>query len=179
MGTKTEAELKPEFAKRPLSRTAIVLKNKGLQFSHLFLLKPRDCFAVICHIMEAVLPSPRQSRVTYVMLGIVLGGLAIGLPCLFFMFLTQYHYHEESVFFRAKTQEGEVQGVAFMDYHGLGFLEGVQWKVQLLKPDQAPVLMYQNKSRFQQTLPHQPDVMIEGNQMTIKDGLNHLTVAID
>lgn len=124
------------------------------------------------------MPSPRPNRITYVMLGILLGGLVVGLPCLLFMFVTQYHYHEENVFFNVKTADGVVQGVAFMDYHGLGFLEKVQWKVQLIRPDRAPVLMYQNRSGSHEGLPHQPMVTIEGDQLKIDDGLNRLTIDI-
>lgn len=124
-------------------------------------------------------PSPKRSRAIFLMLGGMLGGLGVGLPCLFFMFATQYHYYQESTFFQAHAEGAEVQGIAFMDYHGFGFMEGIQWKVQLVKPNEPPVLLYQNRSRFQEALPRQPEVVIEGGQVKINDGLNKLMIVID
>lgn len=125
------------------------------------------------------LPPRKHNRVAYVMVGIVFGGLAIGLPCLIYIFSSQHQYRELDTFFKGQMGEYEVQGISYLDYHGIGFLEGNQWKVQLIKKNSAPVIIYQNRSSFQESIPHQPNATLEGNQLHLDDGEVALTVTIE
>lgn len=69
-----------------------------------------------------------------------------------------------------------MEGVAFVEYDGIGFMELTKWKVQVVDRYGQRVTLYQKSAVFQEKVPHTPKVEISGNQIHIDDGEEQFTV---
>lgn len=90
---------------------------------------------------------------------------------------SSHHYSELGTFFQGTVAGQQVQGIAFVEHDGLGFLELTQWKVELVHPGQH-VTLYRKSSVFQEKVPYQPKVEIDGHQIRIDDGEDRFVVTV-
>lgn len=111
--------------------------------------------------------------------GALLGSLLSGIPLGALLLKSEHHYGELEVFFKGKLGNREVRGVSYFDYHGIGFMESNQWKVEILRPGNPdPTTIYHGRPVFQEALPRQPTVSIASNAIRIDDGEQVLTIQV-
>lgn len=116
-----------------------------------------------------------KTTIICLLIGLVLGGL---MAAAYDKLTMQHHYKELETFFRGEVAGKQVLGISYFDYHGLGFMEGNEWKVVLRDPYGADVIIYQNHPVFQESLPYQPEIKIQGLEISIDDGINKLKVSM-
>lgn len=71
-----------------------------------------------------------------------------------------------------------MEGVAFVEYDGIGLMELTKWKVQVVDRYGQRVTLYQKSAVFQEKVPHTPKVEISGNQIHIDDGEERLVISV-
>lgn len=111
--------------------------------------------------------------------GTMLGSLLVGVPLGLHLLKTAHHYFEHEIFFKGQLGHNEVRGVSYFDYHGIGFMESNQWKVEIRRPnDPDATTVYTSKPIFQESLPHRPEISIVGDLVRINDGEQTLIIQI-
>ena len=111
--------------------------------------------------------------------GMLVGGLLVGGFCFLQSLKIEHHYRELETFFRGSVAGKEVLGISYFDYHGIGFMESNQWRIQLQDSNGQSIVVYQNRPTFQEAIPYQPEIKIEGEKILIDDGENNLTIAVN
>lgn len=106
------------------------------------------------------------------------GALASAVPLALYFLRYSHHYSEISTFYRGSLSDKQVVGVAFVEFDGRGFVEPVQWKVQLLSNSGERMTLYQKASVFQEKIPHQPKIEIIGHHIHIDDGEDQIDVDV-
>ena len=125
------------------------------------------------------MPSSTRTKLLFILAGVILGGLLVGAYGYVRMLATRHHYSELETFFRGNVWGKEVLGIAYLDYHGLGFMERTQWKIELRDHQGQSIVIYQNRSVFQESTPHTPKIEIKDEQIWIDDGENKLMISSD
>ena len=120
----------------------------------------------------------KASGSKWLVLGILLGGLLVGAPCCRQFILSRHHYEEVDTFFRGSVKGKQVLGITYREYDGIGFMEGERWKVLLDNDGGDPMTIYQRRSCFQESVPHQPQVEIAGDFIQIDDGESKLRIQV-
>lgn len=111
--------------------------------------------------------------------GIGLGGFLVGIPLGLRLLSTQHHYFEHETFFKGQLGNREVRGITYFESQGIKLMDSARWKVEILRhsnPD--PTVIYTGKSAFQEALPRQPKISIEGGEIRIEDGEQILKVRV-
>jgi hypothetical protein len=106
--------------------------------------------------------------------GALVAVIPVGLYCL----TRGHHYSEHGTFFRGTLDGQEVVGVSFVEYDGLGLIEPIQWKVELVNRGGQQVTLYRKSAVFQEKIPHQPKIEISTGQIQIDDGEDKMTITI-
>lgn len=124
--------------------------------------------------------STARSKLIWFLFGIVMGSLIVGVPSAIRILGLKHHYQKLNTFFRGSVNDVDIEGVGYFDYFGFGFMEGEQWKVQLVnrRAGHSPMIIYQNRYDFQESIPHQPTVKIVGDHVLIDDGEINLAVTV-
>lgn len=120
-----------------------------------------------------------KTKALCVLLGAVLGGSLVGGYDYLLRLGVEHHYQELETFFRGRVGERDVLGISYFDYHGIGFLQGNDWKVVLQDENGRRIMIHQNQSSFQESIPHQPKIEIQGDDILIDDGEVKLRVTVN
>lgn len=120
-----------------------------------------------------------RAKAVIVLASAIFGGLLVGAFWFFHSLKTEYHYHEVETFFRGTVRGKEVLGISYFDYHGIGIMEGNQWKILLRDASGQDVTVYQNRPVFQERIPYQPKIEIKGTDIFIDDGENKFSVGVN
>ena len=112
----------------------------------------------------------------WTLVGVLIGGLAVGVND---RLKYIHHYQELETFFRGTVAGREVLGISYFEYDGIGFMQWNQWKVVLRDQSDSRVTIYQNHPIVQEPIPHQPNIKIEGSDVSIDDGENKLKVHVE
>ena len=106
------------------------------------------------------------------------GALVSAVPLGLYLLTKGHHYSEHGTFFKGTLGTQQVVGISFVEYDGLGFMEPIQWKVELVNRFGQRFMLYRKSSVFQEKIPHEPKVEISGPQVLIDDGEHHIAVTI-
>jgi hypothetical protein len=113
--------------------------------------------------------------------GMLLGAFLVGAPIYVRGLMREQHYREIERFFEGNVGKREVFGISFFEYTGWGFMAGNKWKVVMQEEGigRPPVILYEEASVFQESAPHQPTIEIEGNLISIDDGIRSLRINVE
>jgi len=89
-----------------------------------------------------------------------------------------HHYSEYGTFFKGTLDAQQVVGVRFVEFDGLGFMEPIQWKIEMVDRFGKQVSLYRKSSVFQEKIPHEPKVEISGRQVHIDDGEHQIAITV-
>ncbi len=106
------------------------------------------------------------------------GAFASAILLGWYVLRSSHNYSELGTFYQGTVAGQQVLGVAFVEYDGLGFLELTQWKVELVRSPGQHVTLYRKSSVFQEKIPHQPKIEINGRQIHIDDGEDQIEVTV-
>lgn len=120
-----------------------------------------------------------KTRLRFTLLGTVIGNVIVGVVFVLYVIATKHHYRELETFYRGNVAGHEVVGISYMDYHGVGFMESNQWKVQVKRTDGQVVTLYQSKPVFQEALPHQPKIEVQDKVLHLDDGKVKLAITVE
>ncbi len=88
----------------------------------------------------------------------------------------KHYYKEYETFFSGVVSDSKVVGVTYYESYGYRFIELPKWRIDLIGPQANPVTIYQSQASFQESVPHQPKILIMGEHILIDDGQSSLEV---
>jgi hypothetical protein len=120
-----------------------------------------------------------KTKLRFTLLGMVIGSFLVSVIFGLYAIATRHHYRELETFYRGNVAGHAVVGVSYFDYHGFGFMESNQWKVQMRRADGQLVTLYQSQHLFQEALPHQPKIEVQDKVVHIDDGMVKLAITVE
>ena len=121
-----------------------------------------------------------KARILTVCSGMLLGAFLVGVPIYLRGLLREQHYCEIERFFEGTVGNRKVIGISFFEYSGFRPMELNKWKVVMQEEGCGePVILYEEAACFQESIPHQPTIQIEGNVIFINDGIRILRISVE
>lgn len=117
-------------------------------------------------------------KAVWILIGALVGALIAALSMGMWWLSAAHHYSEYGTFFKGTLADRQVVGKSFVEHDGIGIMELIQWKIQVVDRYGQSVTLYQKSAVFQEKVPHQPKVEISGNQIRIDDGEEQLVVSV-